>query len=298
MDKILEYNAKDCAVKIKEFMDKFLPAPTIDLQLKLLANFQFSSLYNWEDYYPYGMLHKSDPFDEDATVLADMIYLVAYHDKLPDLKTLNDIDGTKYRGETINTFNNLFKSELEGLKEFVPHTEDNQYFYFKVLEFREKYLTMGNFMLLPNDGKENKEKSRKDSLNMLKQDLCRDYADIFFFKLYNDDEKKIKEAREFKANKEYFKEISNIETFCKVNFLGDYIDNNNNPKIVFNHKDITKPYVWYKHIAAYTYMNSVTEEEYKEFALNYINKSILIIQKRAELICRELKKKFTDFGII
>ncbi|MCR5265204.1 MAG: hypothetical protein K6E29_01255 [Cyanobacteria bacterium RUI128] len=279
--KILDYDVKDCASEIKKFLNIIFPNLETSEQLDLFKNWSFEGLSHWDSFYPYGMLHKSDDFDPDATVLANMIYLVCYHDKLPDLNTLNDIDGEKYRGETINTFNNLFQDKLEGVKEWVPLNEENQEFYNKVRQFRDKYLTLGNFMLLPNGGGMN-------SLNMQKQRLCKDYADIFYSKLFGNNSE-LEKIKNLELNKNYFEKINDFKTFCEKNFLEEYIENGKPKNVFFVQADISKPYVWYKNKAPY--MNEVSTEKYKDFALNYMRKATEIIESRAKEICEILKER-------
>lgn len=190
-----------------------------------------------------------------------------------------------YGGETINTFNSLFQSDFLGITDYVPLNKENAEFYVKVIDFRIKYVTVGNFMLLP------KLSVSGTSLNQAKGSCYgkyKDYADLFFMELFKDKEDSglqgLKDVNNF-----YFKEIDS-KKFCEINYLKDYFDFKNSKfKEVFLHvKDGNKyyPYYWWQ------FKNkSEKEKDYRNFAEDYIDEANKIIKYRADEICKKLEKR-------
>jgi len=268
-----KYDIEKCSELFLNFLNKeFKSQNTLKDKLEQFKNWSFSWLYYDKIY---GMLHKNEPFDEDATILANIIYLIIYHDLLPGLNTLEDINGIKYRGETINTFNWLFQDNLLGIKTHIPFTDANKDFYFQVLKFREKYTTLGNFMLLPNFSADNQ------TLNKLKgSKRYYDYSDLFFTDLYPDG--KLTKNNSFQkiinSNKKYLPET--FEEFCRIYFLGNHYIKNGKPYNKFHQGGKT----------CFWSMNDTTYEDYKNFANNYMKIATDIIEKRACEICLKLEQ--------
>ena len=264
-------NLQECIKYIKDFLNNNYPNKNLRQQLELFKTYNFAKI---------GI---AEGVHEDSTILAKAIYFVLWHDNLPMLNSWSDM-GKNYGGETTNTFNSLFQESLEGAKIYI--SEDDEDFYSKVCKFNDYYLTIGNFMLLPL-GKSNGStlNTRKGSYNF----KYKDYADLFLFDLFEtshlDDLKKV--------NADYFNNLTKEEFFSK-NFLMDYYENNH-VKIIFNHdfdkvNEIYYPMYWWK-----KYKNPKEHsDEYKSFALDYINKASCIIKNRANIMMEALYSKIID----
>lgn len=261
-------NLEECKIYLKNFLDKKCKNKDLDSQLEWLKTYKFT---------------RENGVDEDSTTLAKAIYFIIWHTSknnkysLPLLTSWQSME-ENYGGETINTFNTLFQENLEGAKLYIPETENE--FYEKVKEFQNLYLTIGNFMLLP------KGKSSGATLNTKKGSYnfrYKDYCDLFLFDLFEtnnlDDLKDV--------NKEYFENLTK-EEFFKKNFLKDYYENNK-PKIIFQHyNDDGKyyPYYWWQ------FRNTQAHsDEYRNFALTYIEEATKIINYRANKMTKILRQR-------
>jgi len=274
----LEYCGREI---IKFLKEEFKNKESLHNQLGSLKNWSFSWLsydetyWNTERDFLFGRLRCTN-FDEDNTRLMNLIYYVLFYDKLPELNSFDDIGHEKYRGETIHAFNWLFQDNLLGIKWYVDFTDENKDFYFKVLQFREKYTTIGNFMLLPNF-----KLQETSTLNKLKGSAkYHDYADLFFMDLYSG---KLKEYRD--CNNFYFSEIDTFKKFCELNYLTDYMDDLGNPKLLYNNNKVRN--ICWK-------LKKIKKENYKTFALNYMQIASNIITRRANLMCNELEKRLKN----
>ena len=201
---------------------------------------------------------------EDNKIIMQCIYYVVWNSfkdniySLPELYSIDDVTDGKYGGETINTYSTYFGSDDEKLKLYEFNDNEKQI----IKTFREKYLTIGNFMLLP------KEKNNQ-SLNQIK---CHygDYADLFYYDLFETG--KLNEIKQ--KNNFYFDKI-NAKEFCTKNFLEPYFYIQNNT--YFINKNIFM-------------RDSLCEK--KDFLVNYAKKSCEIINYRAYKICCILNERF------
>ena len=83
--------------------------------------------------------------------------------------------------------------------------------------------------------------------------------------------------------KEYFELVDNKNEFIKRNLLECYLDDNNEiSSNIFGHTDTENPYCWWG--------ENIDENEYRDFALSYIEKATEIINYRA----REISKILQD----
>lgn len=264
-------NLETCKKYVREFLEQEYAKMDLRKQLDKFKNYNFSQIALQENCH------------EDSTKLAKSIYFIIWHNILPNLKNFNDI-GMIYGGETMNTFNTLFQEELNGINLYIPEKE-NTSFYKKIKNFRIKYLTIGNFMLLPTFS------SNGSSINQRKgsyRNKYKDYFDLFVYYLYQTNE-----FDDLKAvNKFYFDEMNDIKNFYTKNFLEDYFENDK-PKILFKHyyeKSENKyyPYYWWQwpdeHKASH-------KDEYVIFAEDYIDQATKIIEKRAKIMCDILYEK-------
>ena len=184
----------DLKGKIKEQIDEFC------------HNFCFDDLYNYESInklflnvedkkryieLSYGSNSK-DALDCDDTHLARIVYFLIHRDEennefaLPNLINFSDIGSGykyKYRGDTINTYSTLFGSKNQGYEIFFKlcNVEDE-----RVANFRNKYVTMGNFILLSATTVQLNPDTRKwYSMNLYRgtNERYRDYFDLFISRL-------------------------------------------------------------------------------------------------------------------
>ena len=249
---------KFCKDKINEFLNKN------NKDIDFLKDFSFLEFRNSDRYFDYKEYYYSEGH-EDNFQLARFIYIVLWGYRsnndyaIPCLNNAWDSFGENlYCGETINTYSTLIGENDEKIKVTLSKKEQDI-----LKSFREKYLTIGNFMVLPKQ----KPIGNAQTLNQIKGSLYyNDLADKFYFDLF---ESKILDAyaheNRLKAN-----------DFCKKFFLEPYFDLTNGkckPKIIFNH--------------------SFRENgnTYKDFIIDYATKAINIINYRAERICAILKDR-------
>ena len=208
---------------------------------------------------------------EDYYDIAKSIYIIIWGDYLsnqyaiPDLIDYTSFDAgdNKYGGETINTFSNFFgnKAKIENIfgKNLTKYEE------VIINLFEQKYQTIGNFMVLPKGKRQDK---KTEVLNNIKNRLDKDLADTFFYYLFETDD--LIDLRGKERNKFYFKEIKNPEIFCEKNFLEPFFE-----PVTFKVKK--------------NFFNRNLEP--KDFAIDYIQKAIFVIDYRAERICAILKER-------
>lgn len=263
-------------------------------------NFCFDDLYssesinklslNTEDKNHYLKLCYSSNYSKnwhcDDTHLARIVYFLIHRYEenneyaLPHLINFSDLGSGceyKYRGDTINTYSILFGNENQGYEKFFKlyNVEDE-----RVTNFRKKYVTMGNFMLLPATT------IHRISMNSYRgiNERYRDFFDLFICRLMSNDCIDFKLWKEQEELKDYFNFMKNKGKFIKANILEDYFNMETQQAIsnLFEHKDTEAPYCWFTN-------NNIEDTKYREFALNYIDKATEIIKHRACKISNLLK---------
>ncbi len=294
----LNVQYSDLKGKIKEQIDEFC------------HNFCFDDLYNYESInklflnvedkkryieLSYGSNSK-DALDCDDTHLARIVYFLIHRDEenneyaLPNLINFSDIGSGykyKYRGDTINTYSTLFGSKNQGYEIFFKlcNVEDE-----RVANFRNKYVTMGNFILLPATTVQLNPDTRKwHSMNSYRgtNERYRDYFDLFISRLMSNDCIDFKLWKEQEELKDYFNFMNDKCKFIKANILENYF-NMETPQAIsnlFKHKDKEAPYYWYMD-------NKIDDIQYRQFALYYIDKATEIIRNRACKISNILKSLY------
>ena len=288
----LNVQYSDLKGKINEQIDEFC------------HNFCFDDLYNYEsinklflnveDKKRYIELshgsNSKDALDCDDTHLARIVYFLIHRDEenneyaLPNLIKFSDIGSGykyKYRGDTINTYSTLFGSKNQGYEIFFKlcNVEDE-----RVANFRNKYVTMGNFILLPATTVQLNPDTRKwHSMNSYRgtNERYRDYFDLFISRLMNND------CIDFKLWKEQEELKDDKCKFIKANILENYFNMETHQVIsnLFKHKDKEAPYYWYMG-------NKIDDIQYRQFALYYIDKATEIIRNRACKISNILKSLY------
>lgn len=294
----LNVQYSDLKGKINEQIDEFC------------HNFCFDDLYNYESInklflnvedkkryieLSYGSNSK-DALDCDDTHLARIVYFLIHKDEennefaLPNLINFSDIGSGykyKYRGDTINTYSTLFGSKNQGYEIFFKlcNVEDE-----RVANFRNKYVTMGNFILLPATTVQLNPDTRKwHSMNSYRgtNERYRDYFDLFISRLMNNDCIDFKLWKEQEELKDYFNFMNDKCKFIKANILENYFNMETHQAIsnLFKHKDKEAPYYWYMD-------NKIDDIQYRQFALYYIDKATEIIRNRACKISNILKSLY------
>lgn len=294
----LNVQYSDLKGKINEQIDEFC------------HNFCFDDLYNYEsinklflnveDKKRYIELshgsNSKDALDCDDTHLARIVYFLIHRDEenneyaLPNLIKFSDIGSGykyKYRGDTINTYSTLFGSKNQGYEIFFKlcNVEDE-----RVANFRNKYVTMGNFILLPATTVQLNPDTRKwHSMNSYRgtNERYRDYFDLFISRLMNNDCIDFKLWKEQEELKDYFNFMNDKCKFIKANILENYFNMETHQVIsnLFKHKDKEAPYYWYMG-------NKIDDIQYRQFALYYIDKATEIIRNRACKISNILKSLY------
>ena len=294
----LNVQYSDLKGKINEQIDEFC------------HNFCFDDLYNYEsinklflnveDKKRYIELshgsNSKDALDCDDTHLARIVYFLIHRDEenneyaLPNLIKFSDIGSGykyKYRGDTINTYSTLFGSKNQGYEIFFKlcNVEDE-----RVANFRNKYVTMGNFILLPATTVQLNPDTRKwHSMNSYRgtNERYRDYFDLFISRLMNNDCIDFKLWKEQEELKDYFNFMNDKCKFIKANILENYFNMETHQAIsnLFKHKDKEAPYYWYMD-------NKIDDIQYRQFALYYIDKATEIIRNRACKISNILKSLY------
>ena len=155
----------NCKTLLKEFIEEKLHG-----KLDNLKNYSFFQMYD-ENNIKYGFnFYPEDVwlFDPDSSIIANAIYYLVWKDKLPGLSY--EQIGQNYRGDTLNTFKTLFGRDYYKAKETVPNDID---FYKHIEKFKNIYLTIGNFSLLPNEVP--KGLIKKSSINCYRGKKWKDY---------------------------------------------------------------------------------------------------------------------------
>lgn len=265
-----EIDLLNCKKLITDFINEHLNGDIEKIRL-----FSFNRL---KDCKKYGAPNQS--FDSDNTNLANAIYFLIWKDKLPELEFGQIGTGKKYRGDTLNTFNTL----LNGIDKYSPGKE----FLTIIYEFRDIYVSLGNFMLMPNisiqTGNANRTINTYRGINN-----WRDYFDRFLKELsvFYTDECKCDEdlSKLIKCNGFYFTKINTMEKFRNVNYLDSYFGSDGEIKISF------EPYLYHWKFKKIT---SAIEKTYVNFSKNYIKEVSKIIGDRATIMVNRLKEKLSE----
>lgn len=199
-------NKQDCLDKILNFLEKENNGANINY----FSTFKFDELRKRDRSYSRFRAER----DEDSFWLTKYINYVVYHDMLPNMNDLDEMNEF-YGGETIN-----------------PKRDSSEY-----------YLTIGNFMLLPK-----LSYNQHTTFNTYKYSCFRDDLSQFleiFQEIYNniefifDNNKTNNEyirwlkkdyntewVKLVKCNKFYFDTINTYDKFLEANFLEDFQEKN------------------------------------------------------------------------
>lgn len=234
---------------------------TAEIEIEGLKDYDFRNLYD-KKFHKFRFKDSKDyERDEDSFYLTRCINFILYHESLDNMRTFEEME-KNYGGETINTYNTLMGKHGQGFEKYFKNPTKKELKTIK--NFEKKYLTIGNFMLLPLKPIDNNH-----SLNQIKGTYTkyRDFFDLFAFDLFN----------ESKDNYIYGKIDLDIDKFYESNLLQKYPKKRN----IFGHYD-EYPYYWWK---------DVEEKKYRDFTINYMEKATKLIEKRAMTICKKLDKE-------
>ncbi len=282
----LDYNDKDQALEIlKRFKKKYLHN-----NIEELKDFSFWYILTDEEFN--GVSFDGNKFDGDRTRIVYAIDKLLYDEK----KIPNFTLGPKgnYTGDTINTFRTLFGNRFifQGKKNYEEIIEDKFNFDDELKKnknnFFWSYQTIGNFYILPNETiKIGKKNHSLNTYRGSKESKLYDYFDIFlinlqqyltlpeniFYDIYDEKFKQLLELNSF-----YFKENKSFDSFITDFYLDDYN--------VLSFEDSNKYYHWNKQMSS----NESQKNEYKKFAMDYIEKASRFISQRSTKIVNELKE--------
>ncbi|MCR5762430.1 MAG: hypothetical protein K6G00_03515 [Treponema sp.] len=227
----------------------------------------------------------SGEYDGDRTNIVYAIdYLLYCDSKIPELtlrgyNAESDTD-SNYSGETICSFNTLFAKDSEKRNHiqdlFGPEWAE-------VENFKLLYQTIGNFMLLPS-----KTDHRQMSINKYKGSYNKDYIDFFLhnLKFYLDNKSNTKLlGKLIELNRFYFTENKKYDDFIDDFYLSDF----KQMKLEGIHY-----YWWYNNSKIFS--DEQVFSKYKLFALDFVRKSTLMINKRSAIIVEHLKEKYKQLN--
>ena len=266
-----------CRELVRNFIDE-----TFKGDIQQLTTFDFSRL---KGNVTYGC--KGRRFDCDDTDLARAIYYLVWGDTLPDLH-LDALKRKRYRGDTLNSFHTMFGKEVtsDGISRRFKGVEkylSDQPLRETVNRYHQTYHTVGNFIPLPNI------KLERHTFNTYRGVKYGDYFDMFLKRLehwFVSEENLDRDMVDslIQENRFYFDRFernrSGFKTFCKINFLTEYLTEEDN----VNDGIIDHSRWWGK---------KLTKESYPEVAYTYIEYSSAIINSRAKKIIGKLEKKLS-----
>ena len=230
-----------------------------------------------------GVSSNEKKFDGDRTKI---VYAIDYllYDNLPEFKIPGyTSEAENYTGETINTFNTLFSGlpkQREKIKalfgaDWKKIQDEDKGTDFFADDFYHVYQRLGNFMLLPS-----KTIFYRQSINKYKGTRgAKDYFDLFFrelkelLPLNGERNNSSTLLRLLEKNNFYFKDKT-ADDFLKDFYLDDYKDFNLGEEY-FSSRDSLK-------------------EQYKKFALDYVEKATEFINVRSEKLVEVLKGKYPE----
>ena len=236
-----------------------------------------------------GVSSNEKDFDGDRTKI---VYAIDYllYDNLPEFKISDTLEAENYTGETINTFNTLFsrlpeqREKIKALfgedwKKIQDEDKDTDFF---ADDFYHVYQRLGNFMLLPS-----KTIFYRQSINKYKGFCKKDYFDLFFRELKEllslNGEKNNSSTllRLLEKNNFYFKDKT-AEVFLEDFYLKGYDDFKLGNEVHYYHR--------YKNL----FSDDSLKEQYKKFALDYVEKATKLINARSERLVEVLKEKYPE----
>ena len=244
----------------------------------------------------YGRCSGSSSFDCDNTRLANAIYVLLWGGEgniFPELTMENVGTGKDFRGDTMNSFRWVLRSNKEPTvtpdKKIVDWVEKNAAYSKdkedlirtishwkeydkekKVMAFYRKYHTIGNFVVLPN------RKAGNTTMNLYRgKKRWQDFFDRFLIELdkvlscQSDMDANLNDL--VQCNRDAFRSRQ-LPELADALFLSDYMDGGKT-KLLFKPPE-----------------KNIDDEEYRSFAMRYIDTATEIISRRAERMCEKLSE--------
>ena len=119
---------------------------TAEIEIEGLKDYDFRNLYD-KKFHKFRFKDSKDyERDEDSFYLTRCINFILYHESLDNMRTFEEME-KNYGGETINTYNTLMGKHGQGFEKYFKNPTKKELKTIK--NFEKKYLTIGNFMLLP-----------------------------------------------------------------------------------------------------------------------------------------------------
>jgi hypothetical protein len=219
-----------------------------------------------------------ETFDCDNLKISNAIYCVLWG-HIFDVQE-GDIgswsSGKSFRGDTLNSFNTLFGDDRFGQVGFRAKNRklDTDFYLWKnVMAFQREYHTIGNFILLPNKGNVNCNRSDK---------FVGDYFDLFLMdlqKFKNREELGYKNLKKCLNKNDFYKREDMFSLLRTEFFLEDYFDESGNPRNLFGADREERKFRFFEK----------NQEEYRKFVCRYLEISEEIIRKRSLKIINKLK---------
>lgn len=268
---------------VKKFVDKALNGDIRNFKNYCFWNLKGSKL---------GESSTKNSFDSDDTELARMIYSLVWGIESDSIGTNRD-----FRGDTVNSFATIMSKSLEmqvlnnlcNDNKRLPVLQirniqiENERLINKIYDFSRKYLTIGNFTVLPN----RKHEGVNENLNTFRAHAFADCFDSFLLELKNCFLEKSSNTvlkKLFDVNKSIFQHDSSnpeksFEKFCSTFFLNDYLEMLNDNKRFF---------------AQLRWWEDLTEsaaQEYFDQLEYFLDTAMVIIDNRNDKFIEVLKEK-------
>ncbi len=273
-----------CKKTVKSFIEKYC-----DSDIEKLLCFDIQEIEKDDNFgrpVEYREEWKFDP--DDSIIVRSVLYLI-YNDIIPDLSY--DLIGNKYRGDTIFTQGNIFGRKREFLDK--QNIADTSLYMKKAIEFVNKYHTIPNIMLLPNEKTEllRKNKISKETLNQyrgLNNPGLRDYIDLFVLEVCNSIDKCNIFERDsnidllVQENSFYFNNFQKGIEFLKNQFLDDLVCKSNDKYELIDDYKLRHVVYWKK------------TSGYDKAIDKFLNAFDRLWAYRKEKMLNKLKKIFED----
>ena len=241
-----------CKKTVKSFIEKYC-----DSDIEKLLCFDIQEIEKDDNFGKPTEYREEWKFDPDDSIIVRAVLYLIYNDIIPDLSY--DLIGNKYRGDTIFTQGNIFGRKREFLDK--QNIADTSLYMKKAIEFVNKYHTIPNIMLLPNEKTEllRKNKISKETLNQyrgLNNPGLRDYIDLFVLEVCNSIDKCNIFERDsnidllVQENSFYFNNFQKGIEFLKNQFLDDLVCKSNDKyELIDDYK--LRHVVYWKKISGY-----------------------------------------------
>ena len=237
-----------------------------------LMTFDFGELRNDTKYGDCGGF----AFAPEKTNIMKAIMALVFKDAWPEI-SYDGFDRYGYEAFMINTYRMLLGFPLgdnfKGLREFRPSAELLD----RAWAFHHLSQTIGNFMVMPGGSALARERVRRD------QRYIDTFLQAFLFAINNPKKGSLDLLGIMNGHKKIFAPYRSEEgftTLCRKSLLDDYLDENGNPKSLFEG-------VWCD-------QKGLTREQYVAAVEQYFDFCEPVIKKRAQIMLQRLKDVLGD----